>query len=146
MTHVLRVQRSDDPAAFVLFHVQQNGTEPLDLRIVGTDGELPFITETKQRTVKSLRSSNNTAADNDDWASVLSAILLQHDASHTILKGLETVASVAGDQSTMTLSIRRNIDGITVGDAYQPICSRTSLIYIATPWCRLPDQTRRRGN
>lgn len=44
---VLRFPRSDDKAAFVLIQVTQKGSKPLDLKLVGTEGEEPYVTSCK---------------------------------------------------------------------------------------------------
>lgn len=45
--HVLRITRSDDSEGFVLLNVSSNGPQPLDLRVLGTEGENPFVLESE---------------------------------------------------------------------------------------------------
>lgn len=40
---VLRIPRSDDPTTFVLVHVSRSGKAPLDLKLVATEGESPYV-------------------------------------------------------------------------------------------------------
>lgn len=45
---VLRLRRSDRSSdSFVLLHVTNNGSHPLDLKLVGTDGESVFVASSK---------------------------------------------------------------------------------------------------
>ncbi|KAJ4025201.1 hypothetical protein NW752_002669 [Fusarium irregulare] len=41
--HVLRFPRNDDTTAFVLLQVTPKGSKPLDLKLVGTEGEEPYV-------------------------------------------------------------------------------------------------------
>jgi hypothetical protein len=43
-TCVLRIQKSDDPEAYVLVHVSPSGKAPLDLKLVATEGDYPYAT------------------------------------------------------------------------------------------------------
>lgn len=43
-TRVLRIPKSDEPEAYVLVHVSPRGSAPLDLKLVATEGEFPYIT------------------------------------------------------------------------------------------------------
>lgn len=42
--HILRVPRSDSEGDFVLINVASNGKSPLDLKLLATEGECPYIT------------------------------------------------------------------------------------------------------
>ncbi|KAF1353501.1 hypothetical protein BDV97DRAFT_282350, partial [Delphinella strobiligena] len=94
----------------VLLHSQQNGPAVLDLRLVGTDGENPFVAEIKHSKVQNFRSSQYQGTQ-EEWISILSALLLRHQAAAHVTQGLEAVASVTVD--AITLSFRKNISGIT---------------------------------
>ncbi|MBE7181157.1 MAG: hypothetical protein INR71_08110 [Terriglobus roseus] len=41
--HVVRVRRVDADDAFVLLKVTRAGSQPLDVRIVGTEGASPYV-------------------------------------------------------------------------------------------------------
>lgn len=42
--HILRVPRSDSEGDFVLVNVSSNGKSPLDLKLLATEGESPYVT------------------------------------------------------------------------------------------------------
>lgn len=46
-TRVLRFARSDDTSSFVLLQVTPKGSRPLDLKLVGTEGEAPYVASCK---------------------------------------------------------------------------------------------------
>ncbi len=41
--HILRVPRSDSKGDFVLINVTSNGKSALDLRLLATEGESPYV-------------------------------------------------------------------------------------------------------
>lgn len=42
--HILKILRSDaEENEYVLVNVQSNGPKPLDLKLVATDGDVPYI-------------------------------------------------------------------------------------------------------
>lgn len=129
MSHVLRLRRTDQPDNFVLLHSQQNGPAVLDLRLVGTDGENPFVAEIKHSKVQKFRSSQYQGTQ-EEWISILSALLLRHQAAADVTQGLEAVASVAAD--AITVSFRKNISGITVGRVCLLLSNRTKHSIAAT--------------
>ena len=42
--HILRIPRSDSDGEFVIVNVTANGSSPLDLKLLATEGESPYIT------------------------------------------------------------------------------------------------------
>lgn len=111
MPNILNLRRDDSPDS-ILLHIQQTGPDLLDLRMIGTDGQSPFTANLKHRDISQCRSRQFRGTD-DEWAGILKA-LFTHDFNlpdGEFLKGVEAVASVADD--AITISIRRNISGIT---------------------------------
>ncbi|KAF2097152.1 hypothetical protein NA57DRAFT_57752 [Rhizodiscina lignyota] len=114
---VLRVRRldaSDDDSSFVLLKITRTGSHALDLRIVGTEGEYPFIGTVKQSQVRKLRAANYQGTD-AEWEAVLKwALLLEapETAEAKLVEAVETVASVGGD-GQISITVRKNISGIT---------------------------------
>jgi len=45
--HILRLPRSDSEGDYVLVNIMSNGASPLDLRLLATEGESPYITESE---------------------------------------------------------------------------------------------------
>lgn len=123
--HVLKIRRTDQANACVLVNAQQTGPSLLDLKLVATDGEAPFVAHLKQSRIQALRSSSYDGP-RDEWASVLSLLFLQQHQQPTssALDGVETVASVLAD--TLIINVRKNISGITVGCSH--VHHRSSLV------------------
>ena len=46
---VLRIPRSDDPQGFVLVNVTPSGKASLDLQLIATEGENPYVGASKYR-------------------------------------------------------------------------------------------------
>lgn len=115
---VLRLPRTDVANDFVLVNVQQSGSDPLDLKLVATDGEAPFVTSVRQKQIHKLQASSSQI-ELDHWQSILSAVLLQSIPNDPTLVGVEAVANVSPSQITIT--IRNKISGITVRARWQPL-------------------------
>ena len=144
MSHILRFPRIDDPIAFIIVEAQHRGPAALDLTLVGTDGSYPFSVQVEQTTVQGLRSSNYQGTDHE-WTCILSALLLQQDITPAVAQNIEAVASVAENANSITLSIRKNIDGITVSCFYTCCCCPQDADYIATSWYdHVTTESRRR--
>ena len=41
--HVLRIARTDSKGDYVLLNISSNGSTPLDLKLLATEGTAPFI-------------------------------------------------------------------------------------------------------
>ena len=48
--HILRVPRADSEGDFVIVNVASNGSSPLDLRLLATEGESPYVTTSMRTT------------------------------------------------------------------------------------------------
>ena len=42
--HILRIPRSDSQGDFVLVSTSSNGSSPLDLKLLATEGDSPYVT------------------------------------------------------------------------------------------------------
>jgi hypothetical protein len=45
--HIISVEPANGRGELVVVEVQQDGTHPLDLRLVGCEGESPYVTSSK---------------------------------------------------------------------------------------------------
>lgn len=54
--YILRVPRSDSEGDFVLVNVTSNGKSALDLKLLATEGESPYITTSELITCSTLDS------------------------------------------------------------------------------------------
>ncbi|KAJ4316424.1 hypothetical protein N0V84_007861 [Fusarium piperis] len=102
-TRILRFARSDDKSAFVLVQVTPKGSKPLDLKLVGTEGEAPYVASCK---VVSLRVKNCPASE-DEWQSILEALFQQEP-----VPDIQATATVQSDKN-ISITIRKEIQGIT---------------------------------
>lgn len=105
-TRVLRFARSDDNSAFVLLQVTPKGSRPLDLKLVGTEGEAPYVASLKQDRVSSLRVKNCPASESE-WQTILESLFNQEP-----LAGIQATATVQSDTS-ISITVRKEIQGIT---------------------------------
>ncbi|KAI9840500.1 MAG: hypothetical protein M1837_001560 [Sclerophora amabilis] len=115
-SRILSVPRSDaEHDSSILLHISQNGQQPLDIRLIGTEGSNPYVGTIKHGRCEKLRAKNYTG-DQDEWEITLSKIFLgtlpEDDTKARALDGLEVVASVS-DAEEIIITIRRNIKGIT---------------------------------
>ena len=115
-THILRFPRTDSPGSHILLHVTQaKTTKPLELKLIATEQEHLYHATLKQSTIKSLQTSTYRG-DLDSWSQILQRTLLPPDLAtpppqDVLYEGLETVAAIAN--GTLTLTLRRNVGGIT---------------------------------
>lgn len=52
--HIVCVEPATGRGELVVVEVQQNGTQPLDVRLVGCEGENPYVTTSKIMLIKTL--------------------------------------------------------------------------------------------
>ena len=113
-SRVLRLNRIDStPEASVLVKVDRQGIDAsrLDLRLVGTDGEYPYVGTISSHDLASLRNKGYSGGS-DEWRLVLSAILLE-DTEVEISPAADGVEAVATVGEQVTIIVRKNIGGIT---------------------------------
>ncbi|KAM0343716.1 hypothetical protein ACHAPU_008307 [Fusarium lateritium] len=103
---VLRFPRSDDKSAFVLVQVTSKGSKRLDLKLVGTEGEEPYVASLKHDRVVPLRVKNCPASESE-WQQILEDLFQQKP-----LPGIQATATVQ-TQNTISITIRKEIQGIT---------------------------------
>ncbi|KAF2791458.1 hypothetical protein K505DRAFT_351282 [Melanomma pulvis-pyrius CBS 109.77] len=119
--HIIPVPAANDGGEVVVVEVQQEGSLPLDVRLVGCEGENPYVTTIKQRNVGKLK--NKFKGSDAEWEAILSHFLLQKqpegDAA-AILDGVRMVSSIKGE--SLEISIRKDVQGIkvTLGDILLP--------------------------
>ncbi|KAM5464750.1 hypothetical protein MauCBS54593_006843 [Microsporum audouinii] len=118
---VLRIPRSDGSGDYALIKVSKSGTSDLDLQLIGTEGENPYVGFLKSSGIKKLRA-RNYRGDDDEWAAILSYSFGQIQKSNVDaewISGLEVLASVqaTGDNDEenkeLHITLRKRIDSIT---------------------------------
>lgn len=125
--HTLRIRRSDTSGAddFVLVNVVSNGPDPLDLRLTGTENAFPYLTTIQQKRAGGLRAEKYNGSE-EEWVMCLRHVLLhQQTEPSTAISGVETSAAIDGrnEQQPLTITVRRNIGGITVRVYESPHCT-----------------------
>ncbi|KAL2041730.1 hypothetical protein N7G274_005514 [Stereocaulon virgatum] len=113
--HILRIPRSDSEGDCVLVNAASKGKNLLDLKLLATEGEAPYVAEIKQSRISKLRDKRNKLSD-ADWEATLKSALCQRNPQYAHSKAenlekLETIATIAGD--SLALTFRHNISGIT---------------------------------
>lgn len=125
-SRVLKVPQSENEAEFVLLQAASSGKKPLDLKLIGTEGEAPYVVKSKsllpicvvygtdqsRRPVKhdriaSLKVKNSPLSD-AEWEEILLAFFNQEP-----LNDINATATVQTEAS-ITITIRKQVQGITV--------------------------------
>ncbi|KAH7371944.1 hypothetical protein BKA66DRAFT_572513 [Pyrenochaeta sp. MPI-SDFR-AT-0127] len=116
---VIPVEPASGHGETVVIDVQQEGSHALDLRLVGCEGESPFVASIKQRNIGKLK--HKFKGSDDEWATVLSHFLLQKHPEHaSILDRVRMVYTLK--DNNLELSIRQDVQGIkvTLGEIILP--------------------------
>ncbi|RAL66369.1 hypothetical protein DID88_006038 [Monilinia fructigena] len=95
-----------------LMHVESIGSRPLDVKLIGTDGELVFAVSLNHTKVSSIKSRNSPCSD-EEWIRILSSILLHEplkDGEENVTRGVEIRAKV--EKKAMTILVQKVIEGI----------------------------------
>ncbi|KAF1844957.1 uncharacterized protein K460DRAFT_336754 [Cucurbitaria berberidis CBS 394.84] len=118
---IVPVEPASGRGQTVVIEVQQEGSNTLDLRLVGCEGESPYVTTIKQRNLGRLR--HKFKGSDDEWATILSHFFLQKQPENGqtgILDGVRIVYAIKNDN--LELSIRQDVQGIkvTLGEIILP--------------------------
>ncbi|KAL8894276.1 MAG: hypothetical protein Q9192_004461 [Flavoplaca navasiana] len=112
LDHVLRIPRNDVPGEYILLNTSSNGSSPLDLRILATEGTEPYRKALKHARISKYRAKSNHLSESQ-WETLLRSTLLQGhspDRQNPDYQDLETVASISN--SKLTITFRKSISGI----------------------------------
>ncbi|KAI4122769.1 MAG: hypothetical protein LQ338_005627 [Usnochroma carphineum] len=119
--HVLRIPRAYSPGDYVLLNTSPNGSSPLDLRLLATEGTEPYVKTLKHSRISKYRAKSNHLSD-PQWEDLLRSTLLQeritkpNDVEQKDVgdedpsKDLELVSSLS--HSKITITFRKSISGI----------------------------------
>ena len=105
----------------MLVHVASSGPLPLDLTVIATEGESPYIKAMKQAHLKDLRAKNYQGTD-DEWFQIVSLVLGQRSVpvdDSGWSSGVEATASIAGSEDEgkeLIITIRKKVQKITVSE------------------------------
>lgn len=128
--HLICVEPAAGRGELVVVQVQQQGSHALDLRLVGCEGENPYVTTSKIALVSGYHPYSNTLpvkhrnlgklrhkfkGTDDEWDTLLSYFLLQKQpeiAQASFLDGVRLVYALKKDN--LEISIRQDVQGIKV--------------------------------
>ncbi|KAM3513700.1 hypothetical protein MY11210_002609 [Beauveria gryllotalpidicola] len=105
-SRVLKVPQSDNNKEFVLLQASSSGKKPLDLKLIGTEGEAPYVVKIKHDRVSALKVKNSHLSDSE-WESLLEGFFNQKP-----LKDINATATVQSEAS-ISITIRKQVQGIT---------------------------------
>ncbi|KAK3315146.1 hypothetical protein B0H66DRAFT_642421 [Apodospora peruviana] len=105
---IIRIPRTDsgEDGSFILGQVTSAGSKPLNVKLVATEGEEPYVVKLKHDRIGDLRVSNSPCSP-DEWESILKAILLNGEPVEGIEAGAEAKA-----RESITITVRRRVAGI----------------------------------
>ncbi|UKZ80509.1 hypothetical protein TrVFT333_008270 [Trichoderma virens FT-333] len=93
-SRVIKLPRDDDESTYALIQVIQNGSKPLDVKLVGTEGEAPYVTSLKHDRVASLQVPNCPVSESE-WQAILQSLFaLQPTADIQATASIESETSL----------------------------------------------------
>ncbi|KAL7922965.1 hypothetical protein ACQKWADRAFT_290852 [Trichoderma austrokoningii] len=105
-TRVIKLPRDDDESGPILVQVAQKGSKPLDVKLVGTEGEAPYVATLKHDRVASLQVANCPVSESE-WQSILQSLFALQPAAD-----IQATASVKTGTS-LSITVRKRVQGIT---------------------------------
>ncbi|TQV97607.1 mitotic apparatus protein p62 [Cordyceps javanica] len=105
-SRVLKIPQNDNDKEFVLLQASSSGKKPLDLKLVGTEGEAPYVVKIKHGRTSALKVKNSPLTDSE-WESTLESFFNQRP-----LNNINATATVQSE-SSITITIRKQVQGIT---------------------------------
>ncbi|KAK0626144.1 hypothetical protein B0T14DRAFT_492524 [Immersiella caudata] len=108
-TRVIRIPRTDtkdEEAAFILGEVGPPGSKPLNVKVVATEGDCPYVVKLRHDRVDELRVSNGPCSP-EEWERILKGVLLGEGD----VEGIEAGAEVK-EAKAITVTVRRRVAGI----------------------------------
>ncbi|KAH0594246.1 hypothetical protein MHUMG1_08085 [Metarhizium humberi] len=103
---ILKFSQSENESSYVLVQVSSKGSKPLDLKLVGTEGEAPYVCSLRHDRVASLRVKNCPVSE-AEWQTILQSVFEQQP-----LPDIQASATVQSG-SSVSLTIRKQVQGIT---------------------------------
>ncbi|PHH71086.1 hypothetical protein CDD80_5534 [Ophiocordyceps camponoti-rufipedis] len=124
---VLKLPRSDADGC-LLVQASSAGPEPLDLKLVATEGAAPYVSSLRHSRVASLRSQRCPVSE-QEWEQILGAVLRREQVDH-----VEVLASVPSG-GPVTITIRKQVKGITQPLGVIKFHHNQDLRIELFPWC-----------
>ncbi|KAF3045379.1 hypothetical protein E8E11_003638 [Didymella keratinophila] len=119
--HIVPVEPASGRGELVVIEVQQQGAHELDVRLVGCEGENPYVVQIKQSQLPKLK--HKFKGTNAEWEAVLAHFLLQKQLGPdqvNLLEGVRMVYTLKKDG--LEVSVRQDVQGIkvTLGEIVLP--------------------------
>ncbi|KAI2631588.1 hypothetical protein GGS21DRAFT_150495 [Xylaria nigripes] len=105
---VLRFPISGQSDGSFLLEVSSNGSRPLDLKLIGSESTAVFLAKLRHKKIDECKASPAHCTD-EEWQQILISILVDLKPEPDI----EVKADVQPDLTSVALSFRKNIQGIT---------------------------------
>ncbi|KAI0799553.1 hypothetical protein GGR55DRAFT_478910 [Xylaria sp. FL0064] len=105
---VLRFPISGQDSGSFLVEVSSNGSRPLDLKLIGSESTAVFVVKVRHKKIGEYKASAGPCTD-EEWEQVLTATFVDLKP----VPDIEIRADVQSDGSSVSLSFRKNIQGIT---------------------------------
>ncbi|KAL6801855.1 hypothetical protein J3E68DRAFT_394573 [Trichoderma sp. SZMC 28012] len=105
-SRVIKLPRDDDESTYALIQVIQRGSKPLDVKLVGTEGEAPYVTSLKHDRVASLQVPNCPVSESE-WQAILESLF-----SLQPVTDIQATARIESETS-LSITIRKRVQGIT---------------------------------
>ncbi|KAI0442811.1 hypothetical protein F4803DRAFT_343739 [Xylaria telfairii] len=96
-----------DDGSFLLA-ATSNGSRPLDLKLVGSESTAVFLLKLRHKKINEYKASPSQCTD-EEWQQILTSTFLDLKP----VPDIEVRADVQSDGTSVTLSFRKNIQGIT---------------------------------
>ncbi|KAI1489807.1 hypothetical protein F5X96DRAFT_591303 [Biscogniauxia mediterranea] len=105
---VLRFPISGQDGGSFLLEVSSHGSRPLDLKLVGSESTAVFTIKLRHRKISDYKAANGPCTD-EEWERILTSVFVEQQP----VPDIEVRADVQSNASSVSLSFRKNIQGIT---------------------------------
>ncbi|KAI0596102.1 hypothetical protein F4775DRAFT_594715 [Biscogniauxia sp. FL1348] len=105
---VLRFPISGQDDGSFLLEVSSHGSRPLDLKLVGSESTAVFTIKLRHKKIGDYKAANGPCTD-EEWERILTSIFVEQQP----VPDIEVRADVQSNSSSVSLSFRKNIQGIT---------------------------------
>ncbi|KAI0116364.1 hypothetical protein GGR51DRAFT_501108 [Nemania sp. FL0031] len=105
---VLRFPVSGQENDSFLLEISSNGSRPLDLKLIGSESTAVFLVKLRQKKIDEYKASPSQCSD-EEWEQILTSTFVDLKP----VPDIEIRADVQSDGASVTLSFRKNIQGIT---------------------------------
>ncbi|KAI1475114.1 hypothetical protein F4774DRAFT_398440 [Daldinia eschscholtzii] len=105
---VLRFPISGTEKNYFLLNVSPNGSRPLDLKLVGSESTAVFTMKLRHKRVGDYKASSGPCSD-EEWEEILASTFVNQKP----LPDVEIRADIPPNGSSVSISFRKNIQGIT---------------------------------